>query len=57
MEKEQQGRSQVSVGMDDELREQLEAAAKRAVRSLSAEITWRLLRSFESDCPAGQKAA
>ena len=49
MEKDQQERSQVSVGMDVELREQLEAAAKRAVRSLSGEINWRLRRSLESE--------
>jgi Arc-like DNA binding domain len=43
----QEIKTQVSVAMGDGLREQLEAAAKREVRSLSGEIVWRLQRSFE----------
>jgi hypothetical protein len=39
-------RSQISVGVDDDLREQLEAAAKRAVRSLSGEVIFRLQQSL-----------
>jgi hypothetical protein len=31
-------RTQISVGVDDELREQLEAAARRELRSLSGEF-------------------
>lgn len=42
-------RTQISVGVDDDLREQLEAAAKRAVRSLSGEAAYRIRRSLESD--------
>jgi hypothetical protein len=42
-------RVQVSVGMDPELREQLEAAAKREVRSLAGEIVCRLRKSLEAD--------
>ena len=41
-------RGQVSVGMDDDLRGQLEAAARISVRSLSGEIVHRLLQSLES---------
>ena len=37
------------VGVDDDLREQLEAAAKRAVRSLSGEAAYQDPRSLESD--------
>jgi hypothetical protein len=40
---------QVSVGLGEGLREQLELAARRAVRSLSGEIVFRLKQSFE-DC-------
>jgi hypothetical protein len=39
-------RTQISVGVDDELREQLEAAARRELRSLSGEIHYRLQRSL-----------
>ena len=42
--------SQISiVGVDEDLRERLEAAAKRAVRSLSGEVIFRLQRSLESE--------
>ena len=42
-------RTQISVGIDEDLRERLEAAAKRAVRSLSGEVIFRLQRSLESE--------
>jgi len=42
-------RVQVSVHLEQPLREQLEAAARRSVRSLSGEITFRLKRSLECD--------
>jgi hypothetical protein len=42
-------RTQISVGVDDALRQELEAAARRSVRSLSGEITFRLKRSLEYD--------
>jgi hypothetical protein len=51
---EPQGRTQVSVVIEDDLRRQLEAAAKHAVRSLSGEINYRLRRSLEA---AGTAAA
>jgi hypothetical protein len=47
MTEEQAKRVQISVHLDEPLREQLEAAAKRAVRSLSGEAAYRLRRSFE----------
>lgn len=42
-------RIQISVGLDEELRQELEAAARRSVRSLSGKITFRLKRSLECD--------
>lgn len=42
-------RVQVSVHLEEPLREQLETAARRSVRSLSGEITFRLKRSLECD--------
>ena len=45
-------RSQVSVIMHDELRERLEAAARRSIRSLAGEITYRLERSLETQSTA-----
>jgi len=42
-------RVQVSVHLEEPLREELEAAARRSVRSLSGEITFRLKRSLECD--------
>lgn len=47
MIEKQQERSQVSVQLDDTLRARLEAEARRSVRSLSGEIAFRLLQSFE----------
>jgi hypothetical protein len=42
-------RVQVSLHLEEPLREELEAAARRSVRSLSGEITFRLKRSLECD--------
>jgi TraY domain len=42
-------RLQVSLHLEEPLREQLEEAARRAVRSLSGEVTFRLKRSLECD--------
>jgi hypothetical protein len=42
-----EGRTQVSVLMEDGLRGRLEREARRAVRSLSGEITFRLLQSLD----------
>jgi hypothetical protein len=47
MAEEHQKRVQISVHVDEPLREQLETAARRAVRSLSGEIAYRLQRSFD----------
>jgi hypothetical protein len=47
-EKTQVTKTQVSVAVEDELRDRLEAAAKPSIRSLSGEIVWRLKRSFET---------
>jgi TraY domain len=46
-----EGRTQVSVIMDEQLRARLEVAARRAVRTLSGEINFRLKRSLECDRP------
>jgi hypothetical protein len=43
---------QVSVGVEEALRKQLEAAAKESVRSLSGEIVKRLRDSFEQPSEA-----
>jgi hypothetical protein len=45
-EEHQSKRVQISVHVDEPLRERLETAARRAVRSLSGEIAYRLQRSF-----------
>jgi len=42
-------RVQVSLHLEEPVREQLEAAARRSVRSLSGEVTFRLKRSLECD--------
>ena len=42
-------RVQISIQLDGRLRAQLEAAAKRAVRSLSGEAAYRIRESLESD--------
>jgi hypothetical protein len=48
----EQPRRQISVGLDEALRAELEAAAERSVRSLSGEIVWRLRQSLEQSPPA-----
>jgi TraY domain len=48
-EENQSKRVQISVHLDELLREQLEAAAKRAVRSLSGEAAYRIRQSLESE--------
>jgi hypothetical protein len=47
VEEHQRKRVQISVHVDEPLREQLETAARRAVRSLSGEVAYRLQRSFD----------
>jgi hypothetical protein len=42
-------RVQISIHLDEPLREQLEAAAKRSIRSLSAEAAYRIRQSLESE--------
>jgi hypothetical protein len=42
-------RVQVSLHLEQLVREQLEAAARRAERSLSGEITFRLKQSLQCD--------
>jgi hypothetical protein len=49
MTEEQAKRVQISIHVDEPLREQLEAAAKRAVRSLSGEAAYRLRQSLEAE--------
>ena len=44
---DEQRKCQISVGLDEALREKLEAAAKREVRSLTGEIVKRLRDSFD----------
>ena len=45
-------RVQISVNIDETLLQQLEAAAKREIRSVSGEAAYRLKRSFERDVRA-----
>ena len=49
----------LNLRLDEELRAQLAAAARRSVRSLQTEIEYRLRTSFEhkSDDRAGEHAA
>jgi TraY domain len=49
MTEEQAKRVQISVHLDEPLREQLEAAAKRSIRSLSGEAAYRIRQSLESE--------
>jgi hypothetical protein len=42
-------RVQISIHLDEPLREQLEAAAKRSIRSLSGEAAFRIRQSLESE--------
>ena len=39
--------TQLSLRLDEPLRQQLVTAAKRSVRSLNGEIVWRLRQSFQ----------
>jgi hypothetical protein len=55
--KEQPPRTQVSVIIEDGLRERLENAARRSIRSLSGEIAFRLLESLERDAAVEPTAA
>jgi hypothetical protein len=57
MAEQQEARTQVSVLMEEKLRERLEVAARRSVRSLSGEITFRLKRSLECDRQIDSDAA
>jgi len=50
-------RVQVSLHLEEPVREQLEAAARRSVRSLSGEISFRLKRSLECDREIDSDAA
>jgi hypothetical protein len=57
MTEQQEARTQVSVLMEETLREQLEVAARGSRRSLSGEIAWRLERSLECDREIDSDAA
>ena len=57
MTEQQEARTQVSVLMEEKLREQLEVAARGSRRSLSGEIAWRLERSLECDREIDSDAA
>jgi hypothetical protein len=57
MAEQQEARTQVSVLMEEKLRERLEVAARRSVRSLSGEITFRLKCSLECDRQIDSDAA
>jgi TraY domain len=50
-------RIQLSIGLDKALRQELEASARRSVRSLSGEVAFRLKRSLECDRPIDSDAA
>lgn len=50
-------RIQLSIGLDEALRQELEAAARRSVRSLSGEISYRLKRSLECERQFNSDAA
>jgi hypothetical protein len=56
-EEQAEKRMQISVSVDEHLREQLESAAKRSIRSLSGEAAFRLMRSFEFDHSQNDSAA
>jgi hypothetical protein len=49
MTEQEEKKVQISVHLTEPLREQLEAAAKRAVRSLSGEAAYRIRQSLEAD--------
>jgi TraY domain len=42
-------RVQITIHLDEPLREQLEAAAKRSIRSLSAEAAYRIRESLKCE--------
>jgi hypothetical protein len=42
-------REQLSIGVEEELKRQLEEAARTSVRSLSGEALFRLRRSFQQE--------
>ena len=46
---------QISVGVEKPLRKQLEAAARRSFRSLSAEVVYRLQSSFSRKSEAPER--
>jgi hypothetical protein len=48
-EQHQAKRVQISIHLDEPLRVQLEAAAKRSIRSLSGEAAYRIRQSLESE--------
>jgi hypothetical protein len=48
---------QISVHLDETLLEQLEAAAKREIRSLSGEVAYRLRKSLEIEAPTSNGPA
>jgi hypothetical protein len=49
MSEQAEAKIQISVAVGEGLRDKLEHAARRAVRSLSGEVAYRLQRSFD-DC-------
>jgi hypothetical protein len=49
MADENQSKVQISIHLDSRLREQLEVAAKRSIRSLSGEAAYRIRQSLESE--------
>jgi len=49
VEESQTKRVQISIHLDEPLREQLEAAARRSIRSLSGEAEYRIRQSLESE--------
>lgn len=49
MTEDQQGKRQISVAVDVQLRRQLENAARNAERSMSSEAAFRLRQSFEAE--------
>jgi TraY domain len=49
MTEQEEKKVQISVHLTEPLREQLEAAARRSIRSLSAEAAYRIRQSLESE--------
>jgi hypothetical protein len=48
---------QISFGADDKMRALLEKAARQSIRTLSAEILFRLRRSFDQENDDDSRAA